>query len=230
MKLLREDSFDLNPHRRIHSERIGEGRHHLIVIDDLFSHPRDINNLFNELIYSDDTKIRDGAPTYRCAMLFPTRRLIYQELITLHHKVYSDIKRVEENGTAFDLYRDQSSIIDIKSYVPHVDSTPRGSYGFVIYMNEKNLHGGTQFLRHTMNGRESVRSWGQQDMNEVFNQDTTIRLATPWDYEPSEWQRYHLAPMRFNRLISYRNNLLHSMYTDGSFYRNHPRKTIVSNF
>ena len=230
MKLLREDLFDLNPHRRIHSERIGEGRHHLIVIDDLFSHPRDINNLFNELIYSDDTKIRDGAPTYRCAMLFPTRRLIYQELITLHHKVYSDIKSMEENGTAFDLYRDGSKIINPKSYVPHVDSTPRGSYGFVIYMNERNLHGGTQFLRHTMKGRESVRSWGQQDMNEVFNQDTTIRLATPWDYEPSEWQRYHLAPMRFNRLISYRNNLLHSMYTNGSFYRNHPRKTIVSNF
>jgi len=230
MKVLRPDLFDLNPRRRIHSKRIGEGRHHLVIIDDLFQHPRDINNLFNELIYSDDTKIRDGAPTYRCSMMFPTRRLIYQELITLHHKVYSDIKSMEENGTAFDLYRDQSPIIDIKSYVPHVDSTPRGSYGFVIYMNEQNLHGGTQFLRHTTNGRESVRSWGDQDMNEVFNQDTTIRLATPWDYEPLEWQRYHLAPMRFNRLISYRNNLLHSMYTDGSFYRNKPRKTIVSNF
>ena len=230
MRVLRPDLFDLNPRRRIHSKRIGEGRHHLVIIDDLFQHPRDINNLFNELLYSDDTNIRDGAPTYRCSMMFPTRRLIYQELMRLHHQVYSDIKRVEENGTAFDQYWDGSPIIDIKSCVPHVDTTPRGSYAFVIYMNEKNLHGGTQFLRHTTNQRESVKFWEQQDMNEVFNQDTTIRFATPWDYEPLEWQRYYLSPMRFNRLISYRNNLLHSMYTNGSFYRNTPRKTIVSNF
>tara|TARA_Y100001938_G_scaffold146098_1_gene224259 strand:- start:703 stop:1395 length:693 start_codon:yes stop_codon:yes gene_type:complete len=230
MKLLRPDLFDLNPRRKIHSKRIGEGGHHLVIIDDLFQHPRDISNLFNELPYSDDANIREGAPTYRCSMLFPTRRLIYQELMTLHHKVYGGIKSMEENGTAFDQYWDQSSIIDIKSCPPHVDLTPRSSYAFVIYMNERNIHGGTQFIRHTINGRESVRSKEQQDINEVFNQDTTIRFSTPWDYEPLEWQRYHLAPMKFNRLISYRNNILHSMYTNGSFYRNTPRKTIVSNF
>ena len=92
-------------------------------------------------------------------------------------------------------------------------------------MNEKNIHGGTQFIRHTINGKEI-----SSGTDEVFQQDTTIRLNTPWDYEPLEWQRYHLVPMKFNRLVSYRNNLIHSMYTDGNFYRNTPRKTIVSNF
>ena len=221
MRVLRPDLFDLNPKRKVQSVRIGEGRHHLIVIDDLFSHPRDINNLFNELPYSDHIDIREAAPTYRCSMRFPNISSIYRELVSLH----SDINAVEENVPAFDLYWDQSPIINLKSCPPHVDVTVSSSYALVIYMNEKNIHGGTQFLRHTINGKEISNG-----KDEVFQQDTTIRFSTPWDYEPLEWQRYFLAPMRFNRLVSYRNNLIHSMYTNGSFYRNTPRKTIVSNF
>ena len=221
MKLLRPDLFDLNPHRRIHSERIGEGRHHLIVIDDLFLYPRDISALMNELPYSDHLDIREAAPTFRCSMRFPNIRSIYRELITEH----SDINAMEQSVPGFDLYWDQSHIIDLKSCPPHVDVTMGSSYALVIYMNEKNLHGGTQFIRHTINGKET-----SSGTDEVFQQDTTIRRATPWDYEPLEWQRYHLVPMKFNRLVSYRNNLIHSMYTNGSFYRNTPRKTIVSNF
>ena len=228
MKLLRPDLFDLNPHRKIHTERIGEGRHNLVIIDDLFLHPRDISNLFNELIYTDDEQIRLAAPTYRSAMLFPNRDQIYREVFEQHFKVYQ-IKLFSAQSYAsppgFDQYFDQSPIIKPVSYAPHVDLAENSSYAFVIYMNEKNLHGGTQFLRHTINGAET--STGS---DEVFQQDTTIRFATPWDYEPLEWQRYHLAPMRFNRLVSYRNNLIHGIYTNGSFYRNTPRKTIVSNF
>ena len=93
-------------------------------------------------------------------------------------------------------------------------------------MNERNIHGGTQFLRHATSFVETADT--RQD--EVLQQNTNIRPATPWDYFDSEWQQYHLVPMKFNRLISYRNNILHSIYTNGSFYRNTPRKTIVSNF
>ena len=221
MKLLRADLFDLNPQRKIYSERIGEGRHHLVVIDDLFQYPRDINALMDELPYSDHTDIREAAPTFRCSMRFPGISSIYQELVRAH----SDINAVEENNPGFDLYWDGSEIINPKSCPPHVDVTLNSSYALVIYMNEKNLHGGTQFIRHTTNGKEI-----SSGTDEVFQQDTTIRRDTPWDYEPLEWQRYHLVPMKFNRLVSYRNNLIHSMYTNGSFYRNTPRKTIVSNF
>jgi len=221
MKLLRPDLFDLNPHREIHSERIGEGRHHLVVIDDLFQYPRDISALMNELPYSDHLDIREAAPTFRCSMRFPNIGSIYQELITEH----SDINAMEQSVPGFDLYWDQSHIIDLKSCPPHVDVTMGSSYALVIYMNENHLHGGTQFIRHTTNGKEI-----SSGADEVFQQDTTIRKDTPWGYEPLEWQRYHLVPMKFNRLVSYRNNLLHSMYTNGSFYRDHPRKTIVSNF
>ena len=224
MKLIKPGLFELNPHRKVRSERIGEGQHHLVIIDDLFQHPREISNLMDELLYSDDEEIRQFSPGYRCVMNFPLRDQIYREVFQLHYKVYK-IQQLMEQRPSFDQYFDQSPIIRAESCPPHIDVTPNSSYAFVIYMNERNIHGGTQFLRHTVNGKET-----SDGTDEVFDQPTTIRLATPWDYEPLEWQRYHLAPMKFNRLVSYRNNLLHSMYTNGSFYRNTPRKTIVSNF
>ena len=226
MRVLKADLFDLNPRRKVQSVRIGEGRHHLVIIDDLFLHPRDINNLFNELPYTDDEQIRRAAPTYRCSMLFPNRDQIYREGFEQHYQAYG-IKLISEWSTpsGFDQYFDGSPIIKPVSYAPHVDLQERTNYALVIYMNEQNIHGGTQFVRHTINGKEISNG-----KDEVFQQDTTIRFSTPWDYEPLEWQRYFLAPMRFNRLVSYRNNLLHGIYTDGSFYRNTPRKTIVGNF
>ena len=220
---------------RIHSERIGKGEHHLVIIDDLFKHPRDISRFMDELPYTDDKELRRATPAYRCVMNFPKREVIYRRVFELHYKAYPHIKELKEERCSFDRYFDGAPIIDLKSYPPHIDddnvdspnwTIKRGSYAFVIYMNERNLHGGTQFLRHSTLGVESADS--RQD--ECLQQNTTIRLPIPWDYLESEWQQYHLAPMKFNRLISYRNNLLHSMYTNGSFYRNHPRKTIVSNF
>ena len=226
MKLLRPDIFDLNPRRRISTEKIGEDRHHLVIIDDLFQYPRDVSSLFNELVYTDDEQIRRAAPTYRCSMLFPNRDQIYREVFEQHYQVYG-INLISEWATpsGFDQYFDQSPIIKPVSYAPHVDLQERTNYAFVIYMNEQNIHGGTQFLRHTLSDKET-----SDGSDEVIKQPTTIRFDSPWDYLESEWQRYHLVPMRFNRLVSYRNNLLHGIYTDGSFYRNTPRKTIVGNF
>ena len=226
MKLLRPDLFDLNPKMKIHSLRIGKGEHHLVIIDDLFQHPRDISRFMDELPYTDDKEIRQATPAYRCVMNFPKRELIYRRVFELHYKAYPYINELKEERLSFDRYFDGAPIINVKSYPPHVDFDQRGSYAFVIYMNERNTHGGTQFLRHSTLGVETCDN--RQD--EVLQQETTILLPTPWDYLPSEWQQYHLVPMKFNRLISYRNNILHSIYTNGSFYRNTPRKTIVSNF
>ena len=226
MKLLRPDLFDLNPRMRINSLRIGEGRHHLVIIDDLFQHPRDVSRFMDELPYTDDKEIRRATPAYRCVMNFPKRELIYRRVFELHYKAYPHINELKEERLSFDQYFDGAPIIDIKSYPPHVDFDQRGSYALVIYMNERNIHGGTQFLRHATSFVETADT--RQD--EVLQQNTNIRPATPWDYFDSEWQQYHLVPMKFNRLISYRNNILHSIYTNGSFYRNTPRKTIVSNF
>ena len=226
MKLLRPDLFDLNTEMKIHSLRIGKGEHHLVIIDDLFQHPRDVSRFMDEIPYTDDKEIRQATPAYRCVMNFPKRELIYRRVFELHYKAYPHINELKEERLSFDRYFDGAPIINVKSYPPHVDFDQRGSYAYVIYMNERNTHGGTQFLRHSTLGVETCDN--RQD--EVLQQETTILLPTPWDYLPSEWQQYHLAPMKFNRLISYRNNILHSVYTDGSFYRNTPRKTIVSNF
>ena len=133
MKLLRPDIFDLNPRRKIYTERIGEDRHHLVIIDDLFQYPRDISSLFNELVYTGDERIRRAAPTFRCSMLFPNRDEIYRDIFEQHYKVYKiDVLSEWSTPSGFDLYWDQSPIIKPVSYAPHVDLAERTNYAFVI--------------------------------------------------------------------------------------------------
>ena len=115
MKLLRPDLFDLNPEMKIHSLRIGKGEHHLVIIDDLFQHPRDVSRFMDEIPYTDDKEIRQAAPTYRCVMNFPQRCMIYRIAFELHYKAYPHISELKEERLSFDQYFDGAPIIDVKS-------------------------------------------------------------------------------------------------------------------
>ena len=230
MKLINSKTFELNPKRKITHQRIGVGQHHVLIIDDVFLYPDIVSHLMDELIYSDDLEIRKSGAGYRCDMAIPREKL-YKEVFLEHYKFYPNIRTIDEQGCIFDKYFDGASIIQETSYPPHVDTHPnyQCNYAFVIYMNKKNLHGGTQFLRGAKPPYiESVNN--DQDMQDVININHIIDYDKPWDYRSDQWTRYHMVEMKFNRLISYRSNILHAIYTDGKFYREKPRKTIVSNF
>ena len=102
-------------------------------------------------------------------------------------------------------------------------------YALVIYMNEKNIHGGTQFVRRvdTPTPMETLES---VDDEPLIKKPTKINPIKPWWWHESEWQQYCLIPMKFNRLISYRSNLCHAPYTNGRFYHKNPRKIISGVF
>ena len=39
MKLINSKTFELNPQRRVTHQRIGVGKHHVLIIDDVFRYP-----------------------------------------------------------------------------------------------------------------------------------------------------------------------------------------------
>ena len=96
-------------------------------------------------------------------------------------------------------------------------------------MNEKNIHGGTQFVRRvdTPTPMETLES---VDDEPLIKKSTKINPSKPLWWHESEWQQYCLIPMKFNRLISYRSNLCHAPYTNGRFYHKNPRKIISGVF
>ena len=65
MRVLNEKIFDLNPKKRARIYEMGEGRHKALIIDDYFQNPRDVAQLFDELIYTKSDDIRDGSPAFR---------------------------------------------------------------------------------------------------------------------------------------------------------------------
>ena len=229
MKVLNPRLFDLNPNRRVDKQIIGEQRNEIIIMDDLFSHPMEIKGLMGQLFLTSDRTIRGGSPCFR-GFIPMNGEQISRELVELNWSRYGIREMTTQPFWSVDQYLDGSDIIDEKNYHPHIDThdlrfTPH--LAVVIYMNERNLHGGTQFLRDRWIG-ESVDD--QSDMDKLHGKKIEINKSKPWDYRPMDWERYHLVPMKFNRLISYRTNMMHSIYTDGKYYNKNPRKTIVSTF
>ena len=229
MKILNPNLFDLNPNRTVSRERIGVEENEIIIIDDLFLYPMEIKQIIDDLFYTSDKIVRGQSPCWR-SLIPMNGQQISRELVELNWERYEIRKKSVKPFWSVDQYIDHSDIIEEKNYHPHIDtydllSTPH--LAVVIYMNKRYLHGGTQFLRDEEIG-ESVDN--ESDMNKLHGKRIEINKSNPWDYHPKDWEQYHLVPMKFNRLISYRTNMIHSIYTDGGYYRENPRKTIVSTF
>jgi len=231
LKVLNPRLFDLNPSRRIDKQIIGKQRNEIIIIDDLFLYPMEIKEVMDQLVFTTNKNIRGESPCFRGFIPMDGEK-ISRELVELNWDRYEIREKSVKPFWSVDQYIDHSDIIEETNYHPHIDTYDLLSTPFlavVIYMNKRNLHGGTQFLRDEEIG-ESVDN--QSDINKLLEkwERVEINKSKPWNYHARDWEQYHLVPMKFNRLVSYRNNLLHSPYTNGSFYRNHPRKTIVSTF
>lgn len=229
MKILNPKLFDLNPNRTVSKERIGIEENEIIIIDDLFLYPMEIKQIIDDLFYTSDKIVRGQSPCWR-SLIPMNGQQISRELVELNWKRYGIRRKSVKPFWLADQYLDKSNIVREKNYHPHIDtydlfSTPY--LAVVIYMNKRRLHGGTQFLRDNEIG-ESIHN--KLDMGKLYEKQIEINRAKPWDYNPNEWQRYHLVPMKFNRLISYRTNMMHSIYTDGEYYRESSRKTITTTF
>ena len=87
---------------------------------------------------------------------------------------------MESTFSKFDQYFDASPIIKPVSYAPHVDLQEKTNYALVIYMNEQS-HTWWDTIRTSI--QSMVKRLVMERMR-VFQQDTTIRFNTPWDYEP----------------------------------------------
>ena len=221
MRVLDSKLFELNPKRRIREKIIGQGGHRIIIIDDYWSKPKEVSELFNELIYSADDDVRCGSPAYRSFVNLPYKRL-GRELFELHFPYYKK-EQMGNHPWGFDQYWDKD--IELNRAIPHVDNHKEVApyYALVIYMNEQNLHGGTQFLRRL---DQQIEQYNRPMQSYEFSK---VRPDNPWQYYEDEFHRYHLEPMRFNKLISYRSDLIHAPYTNGRFYHENPRK-IISGF
>ena len=232
MKYLRPEIFDLNPHAKVEIKSIGKGGHQLVIIENLFLYPNDVATLFDEMIFTSDIGIRANSPCFRAVLpQINYFKPIHRKVFELHFSKYQ-IRDMSIDVVNIDQYWDGSNIIEDTSYHPHTDDFNEASYASVIYMNKKNIHGGTQFAKINHNGK-----WMENITEDNEELQLRNRLcfnppdeAKPWDYDGIKYKRYYLEPMKFNKLVSYRTNVIHGIYTDGSFYKNTPRKTITSTF
>ena len=104
--------------------------------------------------------------------------------------------------------------------VPHVDSADSQQLAFVHYLFDRPL-GGTGFFRHDKTGFETVSAARQALFRETVTQE--LKHLVHRQHVSRQTEGYTLlgeVAARFNRLIIYPSNLLHSGLINGPFSDN----------
>jgi hypothetical protein len=96
--------------------------------------------------------------------------------------------------------------------VPHIDTPDPLQFAMVHYLCSEHF-GGTSFYKHRRSGYETITQTQMVDYFKSVKQELMTQNRNEFDYingDTELFQRIGQVPVKFNRCIIYRSNLLHS--------------------
>lgn len=205
--------FDLNPRRRCALARLGEDRAPLLVVDDAFAEPEALVLHARSLRFQEVRGEGNHFPGVRAPL--PGA---YAEAMAGLLGSYDDIfgalaaKSAEVMLNHAQMVTTPPPALTLPQRLPHFDTFDPGQVAFLHYLTSEDF-GGTDFYRHRSTGFERI-------MPERFRHYTaTLAREIMQDGHPSpdyirgSTERFvctHSVEPRFNRVIAYFSNSLHS--------------------
>lgn len=179
----------------------------VIIIDNFYNNPYGVRELAQTIPGTRAPGILHGLPGSRVEATFHFAHLghTFNEII---RRVFAeDVANIDDdfiyaciNRASF-LVNVQNS--DVPPRVPHIDNERPGRWAAGIYLNTpEECVGGTAF--YTYKGSKTItldRASAELSNVNYYVQDDT-----------EDWKKVYLAEMKFNRLVLYRQNVLHTPY------------------
>jgi hypothetical protein len=179
----------------------------IVIIDNFYNDPYGIRELAQTIPSTRAPGIIHGLPgsrveaTYFFGHLGPT----FKEII---NTVWvNDVQNIEPTFIQDCLNR-SSFLVNVQNSelpprVPHIDNPSHGRWAVGIYLNtDDECSGGTSF--YTFKGNKTV---------DLSNLDIELKEYQHYVQESDEhWTKQYLAEMKFNRLVIYKQNVLHTPY------------------
>lgn len=191
----------------------------IVIIDNFWKHPDKIRNLVLSMTPTFNPNLLFGLPGKRIETSF-----YFSHLAPTFSQIIQDVYPKEFNQMDSDYIQgffDFSTLLvniqtsDLEPRVPHMDSFKPGRFAVGIYLNtDDECSGGTAFYK--FKGKKTI----------------TIEeraISSRYDYYVQEsdgdcWEKYFLAEMKFNRMILYKQDLLHTPYIlPDTFTEDRPR-------
>jgi hypothetical protein len=193
------------------------GDEKIVIIDNFYKHPEKVRELALQIPASRSPTLLHALPGARVEATYHLGH--FGHFITeIINKVYTeDAALIDNELIQYNLDR-ATFLVNIqnsnealsKVRVPHLDHTVDGRYAVGIYLNTpEECAGGTAFYK--FKGEKTI------DLENSIDPDL---LA--YDHYVLEsdifWEKLYLAEMKFNRLIIYKQNILHTPYIPADKY------------
>jgi hypothetical protein len=200
--------FEANPRRYTNVVELGSDRSPLIVIDDFSIDPAGLVDLAAQATYIEVGPIYPGvrAPApegYEVALL--------AAVASRMQEVFGARPELELELCAFSMVTTPAGSLKPLQRIPHFDGPETSRFAFVHYLCAPEF-GGTSFYRHRATGFECMTPDRvlvyREHLREQLN--ASVPAAGYVDGDNEYFERIHSVAARFNRLIIYRGNALHS--------------------
>lgn len=218
------DFFIPNEELKVKVEQAGDEK--IIIIDDFYKHPMQVRELAKHIPATRNPSLMHALPGARVEASYYFGHFGYflTEIITNIYK--EDIDLIDRpliqdclNHATFLINVQTSDEVLTSTRVPHIDNTENARYAVGIYLNTpEECAGGTAF--YTFKGEKTVDflSSTDDDLRGYMYNHSYVQEDDEF------WKKIYLAEMKFNRLVVYKQNILHTPYVPAEkFTKENPR-------
>ena len=209
--------FALNSNFDVEIVTFGPQHTKAVIIDNFYKNPELVRNLALDIPPSYKKELIQGMPGGRIDAVYDMSGLhkVFHNIIINDFTPEDQKSTVSHLGT--ELYFQQASFCvnvitasDLRPANPHVDLREPNRYAATVYLNTpEECRGGTSF--YTYRGCQFGPEPG-----------TVPRTNFISDSE-GDWEMIYLAEMKFNRLVVYQQNILHSAYIRPGWFEDYYR-------
>lgn len=215
------DFFNFNPNLRVKVETVGNEK--IVIIDDFYKNPHEIRELAKSIPSTRSPTLMHALPGSRVEATYFFGH--FGEFIPqIIERVFTEDKDIVDLNLVQDCLNHATFLVNVQTSdearstprTPHIDNLSHGRYAVGVYLNTpEECAGGTAFYK--FKGDQTV------DLLNTIDPDL---LAYDFYVQESDkfWEKLYVAEMKFNRLVMYKQNTLHTPYIpEGTFTKENPR-------
>ena len=211
-----KEVFEVNPNLELCVHVIGPEEVRVVVVDNFYKNPDMVRDLTLSIPPTENAKIMAGTPGTRVFGHYDFESL-YPIFRHLFRTVYGDLTENVSDDQIYESVRTTPFCVNINQSVnlppvtPHIDDRDSMLFAAGIYLNTpEECQGGTSF--YMLNGKQSITNedigqWLKSKGKEKF----WDHYITDTDNVP-DWELLSVAEMKYNRLVMYPGNIVHTAY------------------
>ena len=221
-KINEEEVFEISKNYSVDIKKLGRKQTTVVVVDDFYKNPMMVRQLALDIPASFNQRIRGNNPAWRINAFYVLDSMawVFDQLC---RQYYPNIMSHWSPNMMSESFMRGTFMVNVMQsenlppMSPHMDNPSGLNFASTIYLNTENeSNGGTSFYEFA--GKESIQD---NDSYNYYDKEKTTPITKYITDSIGDWEMTGMVPMKFNRMVLYPQNMLHTAYVkQGMFYDN----------